>query len=81
MNSNNEGKKWIVSPTTPTAWRKVKSSQAFMRNHCLPLWKSISKGKPLPSGVALDEFVHNHLKVVGMIKEKGEYNELNYSIN
>jgi hypothetical protein len=78
MNSNNKGKKWVVSPKTGTGWRKVKSGQALMRNHCLPLWKAITKGKPLPSGVALDEFVSNHLKAVGMIKEKGEYNYLNY---
>jgi hypothetical protein len=73
LNSNNTGKKWIVSPKSGTAWKKMKRIQGFMRNHCLPLWKSLTKGKALPSGVALDEVILNFVKLVGMIKVKGEY--------
>ena len=78
--SNNNGKKWIVSPNE-ASWKKMKRVQTFMRNHCLPLWKSISKGKALPSGVALDELILNHFKVVGMIKEKGEILSITYSFS
>jgi hypothetical protein len=73
MNSNNLGTKWVVSPKTQSAWKKMKTTQGFMRNNCLVLWKSLTKGKSLPSGVALDEVILNFVKLVGMIKEKGEY--------